>query len=267
MGRTLLFLLVSTFLFSCGDFNQVLKSKNPTYKFQRAVGYYQKQDYPRALQLLEDLRETYKGRDSMEIIYFYSAYANYGIKDYDIAALYFKDYVENFTTSPRLQECAYMAVYCEFLSIGTYELDQSSTIKTIGALQSFINHYPFSPFAEKCNGHIDVLRKKLQTKQYQIVMQYYNMGDFRAAVVSAKNTLRSFPDLEQKEELEFLCIQAQYLFAKNSVEKKRLLRYQEAIDYWKEYTYINHASGKYAKDAAELKAKIDQEIKLIKETT
>jgi len=266
MGRILLFVLATLIFSSCGDFNKVMKSNNYSLKFQRAFTYYQKKDYTRALSLLEQLRDRYKGLDSMEIIYYYTAYSNFGIEDYEIAALYFKDYAENFTSSPRLQECAYMSVYCQYLSIGSHELDQSSTIKTIGALQTYINHYPSSPYAEKCNVHMDILRNKLQLKQYEIVMQYYNMGDYRAAVVSSKNTLKTFPDIAQKEDLEFLAVQAQYLFATNSVEKKKLLRFQEALDYWKEYNYINHEKGKRFKEASELKRKIDLEIKKIKDT-
>ncbi len=269
MGRILLLVVLTLGMVSCGDFNKVMKSKNASLKFQRAVMYYNKKkkaDYGRALSLLEQLRDVYKGRDSMEIVYYYSAYANYGMEDYEIAALYFKDYTENFTNSPRLQECAYMAVYCQFLSIGTYELDQSNTVKTIGALQSFINRYPNSPYAEKCNGHMDILRKKLQTKQYEYVKQYYNMGDYRATVVSAKNTLKSFPDIEQKEELEFLAIKAQYLYAINSIEKKRLVRLNEALENYREYNNANRGKGKYAKDAEDLKKKIDLAIKKLKES-
>lgn len=266
MGRILLLTIVVLVFSSCGDYNKVMKSKNYTLKFQRAVAEYNKKDYPKALGLLEQLRDRYKGLDSMEIVYYYSAYANFGIEDYEIAALYFKDYTENFTNSPRLQECAYMAVYCRFLSIGSYELDQSTTAEVIGALQSFTNKYPNSPYAEKCNVHMDELRNKRQTKQYEHVIQYYKMGDYRAAVVSAKYTLKVFPDSDKKEELEFLTIKSQYLYALNSIEKKRLVRLNEALDNWKEYNYINRGKGRYAKEADALKKKIELDIKKLKET-
>lgn len=270
MPRVVISAILIVLFSSCSEFGKLVKSKNQTLKFNKAVEYYNqktKKGYTKALTLLEQLRENYKGQDSMEIVYYYTAMANYGIKDYEFAALYFKDFTENFPNSPKLVECAYMHVNCQFLSIGTYELDQSNTIKTIGSLQSFINNYPNSTYAELCNAHIDVLRRKLMRKQYEIVMQYYDMGDFRAAVVSARNTLKSYPDMEQKEELEFLMAKAQYLFAFNSIDKKRLERMNEALENWKEYQAINGNTGAHHREADALKKKIDQELHKLKQTT
>jgi outer membrane protein assembly factor BamD len=266
MRSTLFSVWVVLFFASCGDYSKVFKSKNPSLKYNKAMELYNKKDYARALPLLEQLRETYRGTDSMETVYYYTAYCHFGMGDYEYASMFFKDYTESFTRNKRAVECAYMAVYCDVLSIGSYELDQSNTKRVIGELQTFINYYPSSSYAGKCNEHIDQLRAKLQLKEYEMVIQYYDQGHYRAAVVSARNTLKSFPDLEQKEELEFMTIKAQYLYAVNSIEKKRLERMTEALENYKEYVYVNGTSGKYYKEAVALKAKIENNINKLKET-
>jgi len=222
-------------------------------------------NYGKALTLLEQLREIYKASDSMEQVYYYTAYCHFGLKDYEYASMFFKDFTESFTRSKRAVECAYMAVYCDYLSIGTYELDQSNTKRVIGELQTFINYNPNSSYALKCNEHIDVLRRKLQQKEYDMVVQYFEQGHYRAAAVSARNTLKSFPDMEQKEELEFLTVKAQYLYALNSIEKKRLERMIEALENYKEYVYINGKNGKYSHEAESLKNKIETQLTKLKE--
>jgi outer membrane protein assembly factor BamD len=265
--RAAQFLLIfSVLLFSCGDYNKIVKSKNNTLKYNKAVELYEKKDYTRAIQLFDQLRESYKGKDSLEPVYYYTAYCHFGLGDYEFASLFFKDYTENFTRNKRLVECAYMAIYSDFLSIGSYELDQSETKEVIGALQTFINYYPLSSYVAKCNEHIDVLTKKLQQKEFDWVLMYLKQEQYRAAVVSARNTLRTFPDIEQKEELEFITVKAQYLYAVNSIERKRLERFKEALENCREYFYINSDKGQFAKQVQNYKEKIELEISKLNET-
>lgn len=266
MKRFLFALTAVALLSSCSDYGKIYKSKNASLKYNKAVQLYLKKDYARALPLFEQLRDIYgRATDSLEQVYYYSAYCHFGTGDYDVASMFFKDFTESFTSSKRSVECAYMAVYCDYLAVGSYELDQSHTLQTIGGLQTFINYNPDSPYALKCNEHIDDLRKKLMLKEYHHVIQYYNMGDFRATVTSAKNTLKMFPDMEQKEELEFLTVKAQYKYAENSIEKKRADRLKEVIEYAKDYSYSNGAAGKHSKEVNEYRQKAEEELKKLKD--
>jgi outer membrane protein assembly factor BamD len=265
MMRFLYIVLALFLLVSCSDYGKIYKSKNATLKYNKAVQLYMKKDYARALPLFEQLRDIYgRATDSLEQVYFYTAYSHYGLGDYEFASMFFKDFTENFTSSKRSIECAYMAVYCDYMDIGSHELDQSQTIKTIGGLQTFINYYPESEYAQRCNNHIDDLRRKLQLKEYGHVKQYFLMGDFRAAVNSAKNTLKLYPDMEKKEELEFLIIKAQFSYAANSIEKKRLERYKEVLDYYQDYTYSNGSKGEHAKEAEAIYNKAKEAIEKLK---
>lgn len=252
---------------SCSQYNKVYKSTNQYQKFDRAIYYYNKSDYSRALPLFEQLRDYYVGKDSMEIVYYYTAYCHYGLHEYGYASQFFRDFAENFRKSKKLEEMEYMAVYCKYLIIGSHELDQSETIKTIGELQDFITRHPASQYYnEKCNNHLAELRRKLQLKEYEHVMQYYHMGDYRAAFTLAQIVIKDNPDIEEKEELEFITVKASYLFALNSIESKKKERFLEskgfADDFVKNYTGTKSSR---LNDVQSLKQKIEFNLKQIEQ--
>lgn len=266
MRRFFTVFMLSFLLVSCSDYGKIFKSKDTNLKYNKALQLYLKKDFARAVPLFEQLRDLYgRSTDSLEQVYYYTAYSHYGLGDYELASMFFKDFTENFTSSSKSTECAYMAVYCDFLDVGSYELDQNNTNKIIGALQTFINYNPDTEYAQKCNEHIDELRLKLMMKEYSHVIQYYNMGDFRATVHSARNTLKLYPEIEKKEDLEYLMVKAQYRYAENSVEKKRPERMKEVLDFYNDYFYSNGSNGKHYKDALDLKTRAEKEINQLKE--
>src|SRR5690554_981066 len=75
---------------ACNDYQKVLKSPNPEYKYKRAVEYYQAEEYYKALPLLEELMPLYKGTDKGQEIYFYWCYANYHLYELITASYHFK---------------------------------------------------------------------------------------------------------------------------------------------------------------------------------
>ena len=257
-------LLISLAFGGCSDYNKVYKSSNPNMKYSLAMELYEEEDFGKALPLLEQLRDYYKNTDSMELIYYRTAYAYFGMHDYSYASMFFKDFTENFTRSPRSIECAYMALYCDVLEVDEYDLDQSQTLHIIGALQTFVNYYPNSEYVAKVNEHIDDLRNRLQQKEYEWVIQYYRMEQFKAAVYAARNAIKQYPDIPQKEELEFLALKAQYQYAAGSVEIKRLERLEEAKLAWDDYYYANGKTGEHYQEALNLSQRIQSDIQQLK---
>ncbi|MDA8629322.1 outer membrane protein assembly factor BamD [Bacteroidia bacterium] len=263
-ARLLGFILIFIGLNSCGEFQKIYKSKSRELKYNKAMQLYQEKDYARSVQLLEQLRDIYRNRDSLENVYYNMSMCYYELKDYSYASLFFKDYTENFTQSDRVIECAYMALYCDFLDIGPNDLDQSRTKDVIGALQLFTNYYPDSEYTDKCNNHIDALREKLQEKEYAMVIQYYRMGEYRAAVTSARNAVKMYPDIDAREELDWITVDAQYQFAKNSIRSKKLERLEEVLQNIEDYVYNHNKESDHFEQVMEIKNKATKTIKEIK---
>jgi outer membrane protein assembly factor BamD len=152
-----------------------------------------------------------------------------------------------------------MSAYCFYLESPTFSLDQENTIKAIEALQLFINLYPKSERVTEASKLISNLRDKLETKSYANAKLFLDIGDFKSAVIAFRNSAREFPDTKYAEEMEFLTIRAQALYAGASFENKQEERYNEAILLYTEFV-INYPSSKYLKEAEDIKKNSEKAI-------
>jgi len=251
-------------LASCSQYGKALKNPDRSARFNAAYAYYQKKDYVRAQPLLESLLPYFRGQDSSEVVYYYYAYCFYGMKDYQTASYHFQSFTENFFNSVHQTECAYMAVYCKVLDANPSYLDQSETQKTIEELQLFINMNPTSSYVDICNEHIDLLRSTMRRKAYDNAYLYYKTGDYKAAAVALKNVLRDYPDLEQKEETEFLVVRSLFYYAQNSIDSKKVERFQAALDEIHEYREDNTPQSPFWEDVTRIEKQISRELESLK---
>jgi outer membrane protein assembly factor BamD len=256
----LLVLLSVMILGSCKSKFEKLKASNDNpKKYQEAIKYYNKRDYSKALDLFDDLAQRYRGRSGAEDLFYYYAYTNYKLRDYTSARYHFKNFADTYPTSPRAEECRFMAAYCYYLDSPIFSLDQTNTQSAIDALQLFINLYPKSERVAEASKLIQNLRDKLEEKSYANAKLYLTIGDYQAAVISFNNSLRDYPDTKYAEEMAYLTIKAQYLYAKNSSELKQEERFNQAITYYQQFA-DSYPQSKYLKDAESLKKDCDRGI-------
>lgn len=233
--RLVLPLFVLLLFSSCSEYNRVQKGRNMDAKLDLAIRLYKKGQYFKALPLLEELITIYRGTKKAEETYYYYAYTNYQIGDYESAAFDFENFTRTFPSSEFAEECAYMKAYCFYMSSPEYSLDQTNTMKAINAMQLFADRYPTSTRLEQCNKLIDQLRYKLEMKSYDTAQLYYNMEDYKAAVTTFKNLLVDFPGTRFKEDAMFKALKASYLLAMNSIEEKKQERYNETLLAYSEF--------------------------------
>jgi outer membrane protein assembly factor BamD len=127
-----------------------------------------------------------------------------------------------------------------------------NTFKALESLQLYVNLYPESEKIEECNGLIDLLRAKLELKSYEAAKLYYNIGEYKSAVIAFENSINDYPDSKYREEMEFLSIKSGYLYAKNSIASKQKERYELALGYYQEFIkdypdsdFLNEAENIY----------------------
>lgn len=224
-----LVLVSALILLSCNGINKILKSDDPAYKLRMAEQYYAKKKYIFAQQLYEDVMPYYKGRPEFEDIYYKYAYAAYYLKDYMNAENLFKSYLEVFPNSPRAEEVDFMRAYTFYKQSPKAPLDQTQTIKAIGALQSFINNHPNSPRNKEANQIIDELRAKLEEKDRASAQLYFDLGQFRAAGVAFTSLLNDYPESMMADEYKLMVIKSFYRFAELSVEERKVERFEQVI--------------------------------------
>ncbi|HEY1045256.1 MAG TPA: outer membrane protein assembly factor BamD [Bacteroidia bacterium] len=260
MRNTLFYILFVVVLASCSEYSKVLKNGTTQTKWAMADTMYNKKDYVRALPLYEELLDVYRGKPESEAIYFKYCYSNYYLGQFELAAFHFSNFVENYYNSKHLEECSFMYAKCIYGDALDPELDQTNTSKAIVEIQNFLNNYPFSSYKEECNTLLESLRKNLMYKSYKNGMLYFKMGDYTATIVSLKNTLKDFPDVPNKSEIEFTILKSTYLLAKHSVLEKKEARYKDVFDAYNTFIRNNPGADKLQKEAAEINEKAKLEL-------
>ena len=235
-------------LASCSEYNKLLKSTDYNKKYEAAIKYYDNKEYSKSLALLEELVSVYRGTNKAEKIMFYYAYATYSTSDYLLAGYHFNNFVKTFPASDKTEECAFMYAYCYYLESPKYSLDQTDTKNAIKELQFFINKYPDSKRKDECNDLITKLRAKLEEKYYEIAKQYYFLDDYKAAIVSFENVLKDYPDTKYREELMYLIVKTNYIYAAKSINNKKEERLKSTIDSYNKFVSYYPEKSKYNKE-------------------
>jgi outer membrane protein assembly factor BamD len=233
---------------SCGEYQKIVKSTDYEYKLKKAREFYDNKDYTKSSQLYAELITIYKGTNRADQVYYYLAKSNFGQRDYLLAGHYFRQLIKEYPRSSFAEESQYMIGYCYFLDSPTARLDQKTTQDAIDALQLFINIFPSSARVADANKLIDELREKLVYKSYMNGRLYYDLGDYRASVISLSNSLKEYPDSKYREELMFYLLKSKYLLGENSIEEKKRERLNAVLDEY--YTFVDEfPSSKSRKEA------------------
>ncbi len=240
-------------------FGKLRRSTDLKEKYDGAMAYYEKKDYYRCAMLLEEIRTLITGTKEYELAEFRYAYCHYYQRQLSYASYYFEKFYNTFRGSKFAQEARYMHVRSLYEDSPRYNLDQKNTLDAIQASQSFLNAYPTSVYFEECSKILKELRFKLEKKSYENAKLYLKINNFKASVVGFTNFQKNFPDSEYNEEVAFLRIEGQYLYAKQSIETRKKERYEEVIKYF-DYLNTNFPKSKYVRSAQGM---YDRSLKII----
>ena len=256
---SILLCLIAVFLLSCSEYNKILKGSDYDLKFEKAKEYYEKNQCYRSLPLLDELMSYFRMTKKGEEVYYYYAKTQYCMGDYYLAGYYYKRFVKNFPQSYRAEECAFNAAICMMRNSPDYYLDQSDSYKAIDEFQLFMSKYPNSVWVDSCNTLVKDLRSRLEKKSFEKAKLYYRMEKYRSAVIAFKSALSEFPDTQYKEDIMFLSLKSNYLYAENSIDVKKVERFEETIksyhnfvDSFKNSSYYREAENYYLSSLKEL---------------
>ncbi len=243
----LLFLLI---LSSCGDYSKILQSTDYDFKYKKALEYYEDGEYVRAATLLRDVVNVYRGTSEADDIYYYYAKSFEGMGDYLLAGQYYRSLLSEFPGSDYAEEAQFMSGYCYAEESPKPRLDQTVTQNAIDALLLFKNLYPASDRIAEADSLIFELQEKLVYKSYLTGKLYYDMGNYKAAVVALTNSIEDFPETDYREDLMFMLLESKYLLAVRSVDSKKDQRLSEALDEY--FTFVDEfPESEHRKDAEE----------------
>lgn len=248
---------------SCNKYTKVMKSKDYEYKLKKANEFYEAKKYKYARDLYEELFSVFKGTKDFEEIYYRFAYCHYNMKMYSDAENLFKGFLEVFPNSPKAEEVDYMQAYCYYKQSPKTDLEQTSTTKTIGMMQTFISTHPGSARVKDASDIIDKCRVKLEQKEYKAASLYYKIGHYRAAALSFTSLMNNYPESTSGEEYKLLIVKSYYQFAKLSITDKQIERFEKVISEYQDFV-DRYPESKLLKDAENYSNLSQNHIKEIK---
>ena len=264
--KIVIYFLTLSFFISCSEYNKVLKGSDYNLKFDKAIEYYKNDQCYKSLPLLEELMSYFRMTSKGEDVYYYYAKNQYCMGDFYLAGYYFKRFVKNFPQSSRVEECAFNSAVCLMMNSPDYYLDQSESYKAIDEFQLFLSKYPNSFLVDSCNNMVANLRARLERKSFDKGNLYFRMEKFRSAIIALNTTILEFPNTQYKEEVLYLILKSNYLFAINSVLSKKVERFEESIKSY--YTFVDSfKNSKFANEAESFYLSSIKELEKLKKTS
>jgi outer membrane protein assembly factor BamD len=253
-NKSLVYIFISLFFLSTGcksEFERIRASGDTEKIYEQAMKFYEEKDYQKSQTLLELVISAYRGRPELEEIYFKYAYTYYYLERYLLAAYYFKNFSNTFSTSQQREEADFMTAYSNYQMSPKYRLDQTNTYKAIDEFQLFVNTYPQSERVEECNRLIDLLRSKLERKTFATGELYFDLRQYQAATQTFENLLKDYPDTRNAEQIRFMIVRSAYLLADNSIYEKRQERFRAASKYANDFLK-KYNSSEYRKEVTDI---------------
>ena len=256
---------MTVFLTSCGEYQRLLKSRDPEEKYQAALQYFNQKQYVKSQTLLDDVSAYYKGTERSEDVLAYLARSYMGQKSYESATNYYQAYIRNYPKGKYATEAYFQVGHCQYLESPDARLDQEVTRNAIEALTRFVELYPESPYAEQAYNEMNELFNKLALKELKSAQLYYNLGtylgnNYLSCEIVAKNALKDYPSNEYQEEFSWLILSAKYQQMVNSFEERKMERARDAQDEY--YNFITeYPNSKRRKEADKMLKEIKKIIK------
>ena len=258
--RLYIVLIILVLVSSCGGYERLLKSTDYDLKKSKAKEYYDAGQYVKTTELLTQILPRYKATEEAEDLNWMNAQSYFGMKDYFMAGSYYKSFVEQFPFGKHAEEANFKAALCDYNISSRPELDQENTKNAIEGFKIFINKFPNSTKVEESKKLMTDLEDKLVEKSYLSAKLYYDMKQYKAAVIALTNSLKEYASSKYREKMMYLKLNSLYRYAELSYAEKQKERYQATLDdyysfmeefpkstYTKEINSIYQKTNKYLK--------------------
>jgi len=253
-------LIILVLLTSCGEYEKLLKSTDYDLKKNKAKEYYNAGQYVKATELLTQILPRFRATDEAEELNWINAQSYFGMKDYFMAGSYFKTFIDQFPFGKHAEEANYMAALCDYNISPRPELDQENTRNAIEGFNVFLAKYPNSSRAESCRNMIKDLQDKLVEKSYLSAKLYYDMKQYKAAIVALTNSLKEYATSKYREQLMYLKLNSLFQYAEFSLAAKQKERYQATLDDY--YSFMEEfPKSQYSKDVNAIFQKTNRFLK------
>ena len=235
--KIIIFISLVGTLSSCSKYSKILKSEDPDLMYEKGLEYFQEEEYSKTITLFEGINYIYSSTPREDSIAYYTATSYYKTGDMASSGTLFNNFRHKYKRSPFLEDAEYMYAKGFYFSSPKAVRDQTGTIKAIDVINEYIERYPYSVKKESLIENIEELTMRLHDKSLLNAKTYYKIGRYKSAVVALKNASREYPESRHLEELSYLVVKSNYLFASKSYERLQRERYLDMMDAY--YTFVS----------------------------
>ena len=235
-------------LTQCSDYNKMLKSGDLEAKLSYAEAALDSGNCFRALPLYDELMRLTRGTERAPDVHWNRALTHDCINDFYLSRYYFQSFVKTFPNDTRVEEAMFRAALCSYYLSPESSLDQTDTRTAIDELQLFMDRYPASALRDSTQNMIEGLRGKLEVKAFENARLYHKTGNYKSATIAMDHAIEDFPGSPYQEELQFLIIDSHHRYAAQSTNRRKLERYNDAIQAF--HTFASRFPGSARMDEA-----------------
>ncbi len=218
----------SFILYSCGSSDgSNIKTDDPDKAYFIAKSHYDKADYLDAIDDFNLIKLKFSGTSVIDKAVYYLGMSYYRRQEYILAVYEFESLIKNYPTSSFAEEARYQLAMCYYGLSPQYNLDQSYTKYAITEFQNFLDIYPKSRYAGESDRRINELKNKLALKALKSAELYYNLGNYKSAIVYYDDILDEYFETQYADDALYGKIQALISKKKYEDADNEISRFEE----------------------------------------
>ncbi len=216
--------LSSLNFYSCGSSGSSITSDDPEKAYFIAKSNYDKKDYIEAIDDFNLVKLKFSGSSIIDKAIYYLGMSYFKREEYILANYEFETLVKNYPSSSFSQDARYMLAMCYYGLSPDYSLDQLYTKYAINEFQNYLELYPKGKYSAEADRRIKELKTKLAYKSLKSAELYFNLGNYKSALVYYDEILEEFFDSKYADDalygkIQTLIIKKRYEEAKNEIER------------------------------------------------
>ncbi|HRI84724.1 MAG TPA: outer membrane protein assembly factor BamD [Ignavibacteria bacterium] len=225
---SLLLLIAVSALVSCSSSDTGnINTDDPEKAYFAAKSNYDKGDYLEAIDDFNLIKLKFSGTSIIDKSIYFLGMSYYKREEYILAIYEFETLVKNYPSSEYSENARFNMAMSYYKLSPAYNLDQTYSRYAITEFQNFLDLYPDSKHARSADKRIAELKNKLAYKTYKSAELYYNLENYKAALVYYNNILEEYFDSKYADDALYGKIQVLIIKKMFEEAKKEIKRFEE----------------------------------------
>lgn len=198
----IVFLLSAWLISGCATEQEAVKPAQEL--FDEAAALAKKGDVEKASEAFLQVRTYYPAHDLARKSLLRTADLYYDNEDYESALKSYDEFRVLYPTDPDAGYALFRIAMCHHQQMGTFDRDQSDTLRAIQNFEAFLKSYPGSPYTAEASEKLKEARTLVAKHDFSIGKYYLKRGKTRAACARFQTVKRQYPDVDLGEEIDSL---------------------------------------------------------------